>query len=257
MVLQRKTRIEQALFLLQIDYCPIEVLKHPFCPDLKQSHAFWQAFLNARNMIPPLGDFQLSGPTGFGSAVAVEASPPIGFNQDQALTAQWISYDFRNAQHLHRADMFFYANEILVMMAPLQLISTCKIFIFPEESRGSISQTLGTALARLPLSSLDLADEVIANMVNAEGRLCDPCRHREVALGFARGGGAFHQCFQEWLADEEVRSLFTENNTPRWKLPPPVVNPQMVTDKQYRLKAANTIPCSWPNKKNCFRLRKP
>ena len=188
-------RIDQALCLLKHEYLPLDkLILHQF-PDLVNKRDFWQALLHMKTELPPLPE----------AYFLITHQQPQSILQDKHLMLQLCSYDSWFYRTIPKGNPLKNDADILetVLLSNPCYISRIPTKILALDKHASL---IGATLARLPLSTTYLSNTIRDSFPPIVWQ------HRQVALGWAKGGGIFHSHIPEvFLNDKAILFQFQEN----------------------------------------------
>ena len=188
-------RIEEALCLLRHEYLPLDELLTDQFPDLIGNPDFWKAFLQMKTKMPPNPEVY----------PIINRKQPYSVFQDKNLMLQLCSYDSWLYGAIPDGHPLQNDKEILetVLLFNPCYISTIPAKILALDQHASL---IGATLARLPLS--------ITHLSNMIKEFFPPIvwQRQQIVLGWAKGGGTFHNHIPEnFLYDKTILLQFQEN----------------------------------------------
>jgi len=215
-------RIEEALCLLQNEYLPFDKLLLEHFPDLIGNRDFWWAFLAIKDTLPPLPEV----------AFLLDREIPTPILEDKDLMVAICSYDPWVYESISSDSLLKNDSQIVETV-----LKGDTMFVLALSARVQLAHPflVGTALARLPLYMKRLREDVKTSL--ADSLWSD----RSVALGWAKGGGDFHERFPtSFKSDGELLLTFQGNVAVEFDRTP--IPAQFRANKEYMMQAVERSP---------------
>lgn len=186
-------RTDEVFCLLKNNYLPLDKLLTLQFPDLIENHDFWQAFLRHKDKMPLVPE----------AYYLLKRYQPHSILHDKNLMLQLCLYDSWIYNAIPEGNPLKHDAQILETVL---LSNPSYIQYISNEVLAQHADLTGATLARLPLS-VNYLFQAIKNHFSQ-----DLWYHREIVLGWAKGGGIYHNAIPErFLNDKAVIFQFQEN----------------------------------------------
>ena len=186
-------RTDEALCLLENKYLPFHKLLKQHFPDLINDLGFWRAFLHIKHKLPPLPEV----------AFLILQKNPISILADKTIMLELCAYDSWIYHAITKGNPLKNDWQIVeaVLLSNPSFVSEIPVDILEQHTN-----LVGITLARLPLSVDYLSKKILTTFTL---RLW---REREIILGWAKGGGVFHDAIPTAFLNEKAIFLAFQDN---------------------------------------------